>query len=79
MSTEHTHDEQAKTETEQSLNELIPPWEGPEPVNYRHIRSSFALAMQANPGIDNEQIEAVVETVDEAVANNEQHLTWSGE
>jgi hypothetical protein len=35
--------------------------------------------MQANPGIDNEQIEAVVETVDEAVANNEQHLTWSGE
>ena len=53
----------------------IPHWDGESPVNYPHIRESLALSMYAE-GITGDTIITVLQTVDQAVVNNEQCLLW---
>lgn len=72
-------DEQGKTdalETTAQDSELYPDWEGEAPVNYRELRESVALAMQANEDIDNGEIDNIIGTVDNAVVQNEHQLSW---
>lgn len=68
--------EQSRAGTGVQNGELHPDWSGKAPVNYRDIRESFVLAMQANGDIDDDTVADIVETVDEAVVNNERHLSW---
>jgi hypothetical protein len=53
----------------------IPSWLGEAPVNHHHLREAFALAMGAE-GIDQETIAEIVQTVDDGVVSNENHLVW---
>ncbi|SDG23469.1 hypothetical protein [Halorientalis regularis] len=46
-----------------------------QPVNFEDIRESFELALQEHD-ISDDTINEIVATVEEAVANNEQHLMW---
>lgn len=56
----------------------LPTFTGDTPVNYQHFRDSIALAM-AGEGLSEETLTTVLETVDQAVVNNEQHLVWESD
>jgi len=46
-----------------------------QPINFADIRESFVLAMEEHD-VPDDTIDGIVATVEEAVANNEQHLMW---
>jgi hypothetical protein len=46
------------------------------PVNFDHLSDSFELAMKAHDDIPDEAVADILTTVEEACANNEQHLVW---
>lgn len=50
-----------------------------QPVNFKHIRESFELAMRAHSEIPESAISEVVHTVEEAAANNEEFLVWESD
>jgi hypothetical protein len=56
----------------------IPSWDGEAPVNYPHIRESIALSMYTE-GISGDTIATVLQTVDQALVNNEQQLLWEND
>lgn len=52
-----------------------PEWVGEKPTNYGEIRDSFGLALQAE-GLEEDLINKVIATVDDAVVANEDCLEW---
>ena len=56
----------------------VPSFKGDAPVNYQHVRESFALAMDGED-ISQETITDVIEMVDQAVVNNEMYLLWESD
>lgn len=56
----------------------LPDFRGEQPVNYRHFRESVALALKAED-ITEETIQTVIQTVDDAVVNNETALVWEND
>lgn len=62
------------TETEDA-DEMIPNWVGEAPTNYKDIRESFAVAMQSS-GVDPNTINEIIHAADDAIAQNEEELTW---
>jgi hypothetical protein len=49
------------------------------PVNFTHIAESFELAMRAHDQIPDGAADEVVNTVEEAAANNDPHLMWESD
>lgn len=53
----------------------IPAFRGPAPINYDELRESVALVL-ASEGVGQETIQTVIQTVDDAVVQNEHQLQW---
>lgn len=56
----------------------IPPFNGEAPINYRDFRESIALALH-HEGVTKDTINNTLQTVDEAIVQNETHLHWPEE